>query len=74
MDGDGFELSQTGFIWKVSEDKGMEHCNGLPTTIRVEAPIGTYGNVPEDNRYWYRSYAYIIDMSLYLKPNTRQDI
>ena len=37
----GFHFFQTGLIRKVLEATGMEHCNGLPTPTKVEAPLGT---------------------------------
>ena len=40
----GFQFFQTGLILKVSEDPGMEHCDGFPTTTKVEATLGTDAN------------------------------
>ena len=31
LDNGGFQFLQTGFICKVLEATGMEHCNGFPT-------------------------------------------
>ena len=52
----------------------MEHCNGLPTPTKVEAPPGTDVNGYEVNRYWPNSYASVIGMILYLASNARPDI
>ena len=52
----------------------MEHFNGLPTTTKVEAPLGTDANGSEAKRDWPNSYAYVIGMMLYLASNTRPDI
>ena len=41
LDNGGFQFCQTGLINKVLEATGMEHCNGLPTPTKVEAPLGT---------------------------------
>ena len=62
----GFQFCQTGLIRKVLEATGMEHSNGLPTPIKVEAPLGTYVNGSEDKRDWPNSYASVIGMM----PNT----
>ena len=62
----GFQFCQTGFIRKVLEATGMEHCNGLPTPTKVEAQLGTDTNVSEDKRDWTNLYASIIEMMLYL--------
>ena len=48
----GFQFCQTGFIRKVLEATGMEHCNGLPTPTKVEAPLRTDANGSEANRDW----------------------
>ena len=37
---------QTVLIRKLLESTVMEHCNGLPTPPKVEAPIGTDENGP----------------------------
>ena len=42
-----FSFFQTGFIRKVLEATGMDHCNGLPTPTKVDAPIGTDANGSE---------------------------
>ena len=52
----------------------MEHCNGLPTSAKVESPLGTYANGSEANRDWPNSYVSVIGMVLYLSSNTRPDI
>ena len=49
----------------------MEHCNGLPTPTKVEAPLGTDANGSEANRDWPNSYASVIGMMLYFATNTR---
>ena len=41
LDNGGFQFCQTGLIRKVLEATGLEHCNGLPTPTKVEAPLGT---------------------------------
>ena len=74
LDDGGFQFCKTGLIRKVLEATGMEHCNGLPTPNKVEAPIGTDANGSEDKRYWPNSYASVIGMMLYLASNTRPDI
>ena len=43
----GFNFCQTGFIRKVLEATVMEYSNGLPTTTKVEAPLGTDANCSE---------------------------
>ena len=70
----GFQFCLTGLIHKVLEATGMEHCNGLSTPTKVEAPLGTYANGSEAKRYWPNSYASVIRMMLYLASNTRPDI
>ena len=52
----------------------MEDCNGLPTSIKVEAPLGTDVNGTESKRDWPNSYASVIGMMSYLASNTRPDI
>ena len=52
----------------------MEHCNGLPTLINTEAPIGTDANVSEAKRCWPNSYASVIGIMLYLTSSTIPDI
>ena len=70
----GFQFCQPGLIQKVLEAKGMEHCNGLPITTKVEAPLGTDANGSEDKRYLTNSYASVVGMMLYLASNKRTDI
>ena len=74
LDDGEFQFCQTGSNHKVLEATGMEHCNGLPTPTKVDAPPGTDANGSEANRYWPNSYASVIGMMLYLAPNTRPDI
>ena len=71
LDDGEFQFYQTELIRKVSEFTGMEHCNGLLTPTKVEAPLGidTYGY--EDKRYWPNSYVSVIGMLLYLTSNSR---
>ena len=52
----------------------MDHCNGLPTPTKVEAPILTDANGSEAKIDWPNSYASIIGMMLYLASNARPDI
>ena len=52
----------------------MDHCNGLPTPTKVEAPLGTDMNGSEAKRDCLNSYASFIGMMLYLVSNTRPDI
>ena len=66
-----FQFCQTGSIHKVLEATGMEHSNGLPTTTKVEAPLGTDVNGSEDKGDWPNSYDSVIGMMLYLASNTR---
>ena len=56
------------------EATGIEHCNRLPTPTKVEAPLGTDANGSEPNRYWPKSYNYVIGIIFYLASNTRSDI
>ena len=42
----------------------MEHCNVLPTPIKVEEPLGTDVNGSEAKRDWPNSYASIIGVML----------
>ena len=65
---------QTGLVSKVLETTGIEHCNGLPTPTKVEAPLGTDANGSEDKRDLINSYTYVIGMMLYLASNIRPDI
>ena len=69
-----FQFCITGLICKALEATGMEHCNGLPTTAKVEAPLGTDANGSEAKRDWPNSYASFIGIILYLASNTRPDI
>ena len=52
----------------------MEHCNRLPTTTKLEAPLGADAYGSEAKRYWPNSYASVIGMLLYLESNTRPNI
>ena len=74
MDNGGFKFCQTGLIRKVLEATGMEHCHGLPTPTKVEAPLGTDANGSEAKRDWTNPYAYVIEMMLYLASNTIPDL
>ena len=74
LDNGGFEFCQTGLIRKVLEATGMDHCNGLQTTTKVEAPLGTNVNGSEAKIDWPKSYASVIGMMLYLASNKRPDI
>ena len=74
LDDGGFQFCQPGLIRKVLGATGMEHCNGLPTPTKVEAPLGTDTNGSESKRDWPNSYTYVIVMMLYLASNTRPDI
>ena len=47
LDDGVFQFYQTGLIQTVLEVTGMEHCNGLPTHTKVEAPIRIYENGSE---------------------------
>ena len=40
LDNCGFHFYKSGFICKVLEATGMDHCDGFPKIIRVEAHIG----------------------------------
>ena len=66
LDGGGFQFCQNGLIHKVLQATGMEHCNGFPTTTKVEATLRIDTNVYEDKIYFTDSYAYVIGMMLYL--------
>ena len=48
----------------------MDHCNGLPTPTKVEAPLVIYANGYEAKRDWPNSYAYVLGMILYMASNT----
>ena len=74
LDNGEFQFCQTGSIRKVLEATGMEHCNGLPTPTKVEAPLETDENGYESKRDWPNSYASFIGMMFYLASNTRPDI
>ena len=52
LDNGGFQFCQTRLIRKFLEATGTNHCNGLPTTTKVEATIGTYANSSEAKRDW----------------------
>ena len=52
LDNGGFQSCKTGFIKKVLEATGMDHCNGFPKPTNVEAPLGTDANGSEAKRYW----------------------
>ena len=52
LDDGGFQFCLTGLIRKGLEATGMDHCNGLPTPTKVEAPLGTDANFSEDKRDW----------------------
>ena len=55
LDGGVFHFYQTVLICKVLEATGMNHCNGLPTPTKVEAPLGTDANVSKTKRDWPNS-------------------
>ena len=74
MDDGGFHFCQTGLIRKVLEDTGMEHCNGLLTPTKVEAPLVTDANGSEAKKDWPNLCASVIGIILYLESNTRPDI
>ena len=74
LDDGGFQFCQTGSNHKVLEATGMEHCNGLPTHNKIDAPLGTDVNGSEDKRDWPNSYASVIGMMLYMASDTRPDI
>ena len=50
LDNGRFQFCQTVLICKILEATGMEHCNGLPTPTKVEAPLGTDINVSKAKR------------------------
>ena len=52
----------------------MDHCNGLPTPTKFEAPLGKEVNGYEAKRDWHNSYDSVIRMILYLVSNTKLDI
>ena len=70
----GFHFCQTGLIHKVLEATGTEHCNGLPTPTKVEAPLGTDENGSEAKRNWKNSYASVIGMMFHFESRTIPDI
>ena len=74
FDDGGFKKNQNGLIRKVLEATGMEHCNGLPTPTKVEAPLVKDVNGYEARRDWPNSCASDIWMMLYLESKTRPDI
>ena len=63
LDDGGFQFCQNGLIRKAT---GMEYFNGLTTTTKVEANIGTDANGFEAKIDWTNSYTSVIDMMLYL--------
>ena len=69
LDDGGFQFYQNGLIRKVLEAIGVEHCNGLPTPTKFEAPLSTYKNGSEAKRYWPNLYASVIGMILYMASN-----
>ena len=52
LDDCGFKFCLTRLNRKVLEGTSMEHCNGLTTPTKVEAPLGTDVNGSEANRDW----------------------
>ena len=74
LDDGGFKFCQTGLIRKVLEATGTDHCNGLPTPTKVEAPLGKGANSSEAKKEWLNPYSSAIGMMLYLESNTRTDI
>ena len=74
FDNGGFHFYQTGLIQKVLEITGMENWNGLKTPSKVEAPLGTFANGYETNRYYPNFYASVTVMKLYLALKKRPDI
>ena len=69
-----FSFFQNGLIHTGLESTGMERSNGLPTTTKVEEPLGTYVNGSDAKIYWTNSYASIIGIMLNLESNKRPDI
>ena len=55
LDDGGFQSYQIGLTLKVLEATGMDNCNRLPTTAKVEAPLRTDANDYEAKRYWNNS-------------------
>ena len=51
LDNGRFQFCQTGLIHKFLEATGMDHCNGLPTPTKVEAPLVTDVNGSEAKGY-----------------------
>ena len=74
LDDGVFQFCQTGLINKILEATWMDHCNGLTTPTKVEAPLGTDVNGSEAKRDCPNSYAFVIGIMLYLASNTRLDI
>ena len=74
LGGSRFQFCQTGLIRKFLEATWMDHCNGLPTPTKVDAPLGTDANGSKSKRDCPKSYASVIGMMLYLASNTRPDI
>ena len=52
----------------------MEHCNGLTTPTKAEAPLGKDEKGNEYNIDWSNSYASVMGVILFLSSNTRLDI
>ena len=67
-------IFQTGLIRKLLKATGLEHCTGLPTPTKFEAPLGTDAKGSEPKIDWPNSYASVIGMMLYLASNIRPDI
>ena len=71
LDDGGFKFYQNVLIRKVLEATVKEHCNRLPITTKVEAPLAIYMNGSEAKRDWPNLYASVIEMMLYLASNKR---
>ena len=69
LDNGEFHFYQNRLIHKILEAAGMESCNFLPTTNKVEKPLGEYDNGHEVKRDWPKLYASVIGMMLYLVSN-----
>ena len=65
---------QNGLIQKVLEDIGMNNCNGMSISTKVEAPLGEYQNVPESKRDQPNLYVSFIGTMFYPASSTIPDI
>ena len=44
----GFQFYQSVLVWNVLKSNVTDNCNGFPTPTKVDAPVWTFENGPED--------------------------